>query len=135
MTHKRGYGPPNRLCAPNVCPHRTQTCGKLFAAVSGHKSTRKRAHVFLPDDLLAEVDALVGPRGRSAFLTEVIREAVNRTRLLHFLSSKEPIWKEEDHPELAEGADTWVRRLRDESLRLEREKLGDRWVGHGDARE
>ena len=118
------------LCLPT-----TPIYAKLFVAVSAHKSTRKRAHVFLPDDLLSDVDALVGPRGRSAFLTEVIREAVNRTRLLQFLNSKEPIWKDEDHPELAEGADTWVRQLRDESLRLEQQKLGDCWVGHGEPRE
>ncbi len=90
----------------------------------------KRAHVVLPEDLLADVDALVGPRGRSAFLAEVIREAVNRRRLLDFLSSPEPIWKDEDHPELADGAAAWVREMRDEDLRLEREKLGD-WVGRG----
>ena len=96
---------------------------------------QKRAHVILPDDLLADVDALVGPRGRSAFLTEVVREAVNRTRLLQFLNSKEPIWKDEDHPELAQGSEAWVRQLRDESLNVEREKLGDRWVGQGQPRE
>ena len=96
---------------------------------------RRRAHVFLPDDLLAEVDALVGPRGRSAFLTEVVREAVNGRRLLQFLSSQEPIWKDEDHPELAQGANAWIRQLRDEDLRREREQLGARWVGHGEPRE
>ena len=90
----------------------------------------KRAHVFLPDDLLADVDALVGSRGRSAFLTEVIREAVNRRRLLEFLNSKEPVLKDEDYPEFREGAEAWVRRMRDEDLRLEREKLGD-WSDGG----
>lgn len=99
------------------------------------KRARKRAHVFLPDDLLADVDALVGPRGRSAFLSEVIREAVDSRRLLQILSDPEPIWKDEDHPELAQGSEAWVRQLRDESLRLEQEKLGDRWVGHGESRE
>ncbi len=91
----------------------------------------KRAHIVLPDDLLAEVDALVGPRGRSAFLTEVIREAVNRRRLLEFLSSPEPVLKDEDYPEFRDGAEAWVRRMRDEDLRLEREKLGD-WVEPGE---
>lgn len=100
---------------------------KLFVAVSAHKSTRKRAHVFLPDDLLADVDALVGPRGRSAFLTEVIREAVNRRRLLDVLGSPEPLLKDEDYPEFRDGAEAWVRNLRDHDLRLEREKLGD-WL-------
>ena len=90
----------------------------------------KRAHVVLPDDLLADVDSLVGPRGRSAFLTEVIREAVNRRRLLEFLSSPEPVLKDEDYPEFRDGAEAWVRRMRDEDLRLEREKLGD-WSERG----
>jgi len=90
----------------------------------------KRAHVVLPDDLLADVDSLVGPRGRSAFLTEVIREAVNRRRLLEFLSSPEPVLKDEDYPEFRDGAEAWVRRMRDEDLRLEREKLGN-WSERG----
>jgi hypothetical protein len=84
----------------------------------------KRAHVVLPDDLLGDVDALVGPAGRNTFLTEVIREAVNRRRLLEFLSSPEPVLKDEDYPEFRDGADAWVRKMRDQDLRLEREKLG-----------
>jgi Arc/MetJ-type ribon-helix-helix transcriptional regulator len=87
----------------------------------------KRAHVFLPDDLLAEVDALVGSRGRSAFLAEVIREAVNRRRLLEFLSNPEPVLKDEDYPEFRDGAAAWVRKMRDQDLHLEREKVGD-WL-------
>jgi hypothetical protein len=93
--------------------------------MDGHSTLRrKRAHVFLPDDLLAAVDALVGPRGRSAFLTEVIGEAVQRRRLLQILSNPEPIWKDEDHPELAEGPEVWLR-AGDERSR--REKLGGWW--------
>lgn len=80
----------------------------------------KRAHVLLPDDLLREIDQLVGPRGRSAFLVETARTEVRRQKLLHFLENggrvvKEPVWKEKDHPELAEGADAWVRKVRRES--------------------
>ncbi len=85
---------------------------------------RKRAQVFLPDDLLADVDALVGPRGRNAFPTEVIHEAVNRRRLLNFLSSKEPLLKDEDYPEFGDGADAWVRRMREDEERMLREKWG-----------
>lgn len=96
---------------------------------------RKRAHVLLPDDLLSDIDKLVGPRGRSAFLIEVLRQEVNRRRLLQFLNSSDPLWKEEDHPELAEGAEAWVRRLRGQDLQLEREKLGSHWVGEGVPRE
>jgi hypothetical protein len=88
---------------------------------------RRRAHVLLPDDLLSDIDSLVGPRGRTAFLTEVLRQEVNRRRLLQFLNSPEPILKDEDYPEFKDGADAWVRRMRDEDTRLERGKLGD-WL-------
>src|SRR6266516_733106 len=88
---------------------------------------QKRTHVILPEDLLADIDALVGQRGRSAFLVDVLREEVRRRHLLQVLSGPEPIWEDKDHPELAEGAEAGVRKMRDEDLRLEREKLGD-WV-------
>jgi len=73
-----------------------------------------RAHILLPDDLLREIDAIVGQRGRSAFLVETARQEVKRRKLLSFLESQEPVWKDEDHPELAAGAGTWVRQLRRE---------------------
>lgn len=85
----------------------------------------KRAHVLLPDDLQREIDALVGPRGRSAFLVETARSQVRRQKLLQFLESKDSAWKEKDHPDLAEGASAWVRRLRAES-----DARGNRPRGH-----
>lgn len=75
----------------------------------------KRAHILLPYDLVREIDAIVGPRGRSAFLLETAREAVRRRKLLQFLESDGPGWKDEDHPELAKGTVAWVRKLRRES--------------------
>lgn len=91
----------------------------------------KRAHVLLPGELLREIDALVGPRGRSSFLVETARNEVRRQRLLQFLEGKgskgknagagsgpawkDPIWQDKDHPELAGGSAGWVRKLRSES--------------------
>ena len=75
----------------------------------------KRAHVLLPEDLLQEIDALVGPRGRSSFLVETARQEVRRQKLLQFLESKHPSWDDKDHPELAGGSGAWVRKLRTES--------------------
>lgn len=75
----------------------------------------KRAHILLPADLVKEIDAIVGPRGRSAFLVETAREAVKRRKLLRFLESDTPAWKEAGHPELAGGSAAWVRELRRES--------------------
>ncbi|OLB29144.1 MAG: hypothetical protein AUH01_04625 [Acidobacteria bacterium 13_2_20CM_56_17] len=88
-------------------------------------STR-RTHVLLPEDLIQEIDELVGPRGRSAFLVDTARNEVRRQRLLQFLQNKEAVWKDEDHPELAEGAAAWVRRSRaeDEASRSRKRRRG-----------
>ena len=77
----------------------------------------------LPEDLVQEIDALVGPRGRSAFLVETARKEVRRQKLLEFLSSDEPAWKDENHPELAGGSAKWVRKLRAEGDRATRRRL------------
>jgi hypothetical protein len=81
----------------------------------------KRAHVLLPHDLVREIDSIVGPRGRSAFLVETAREAVRRRKLLRFLESDVPAWRDADHPELADGAAAWAREIRQES---ERKRVG-----------
>lgn len=73
-----------------------------------------RAHVLLPEDLVKEIDALVGPRGRSAFLVETARNEVHRRRLLKVLENDEPIWNDEHRPDSEESA-SWVRKLRRES--------------------
>jgi hypothetical protein len=95
----------------------------------------QRAHVVLPAELIAEIDAEVGPRGRSAFLAEVARRELNKRKLLAFLANDEPAWKDEDHPELAAlGTNEWVRHLRHQSdarlhkleQREERMERGDR---------
>ncbi len=75
----------------------------------------QRAHIVLPAELIADIDAEVGPRGRSAFLAEVARRELNKRKLLAFLSNDEPAWKDEDHPDLAaQGTNEWVRRMRRE---------------------
>jgi hypothetical protein len=79
-----------------------------------------RAHVVMPAKLAKDIDELVGPRGRSAFLVEIAEKEIKRRRLLAFLESDEPIWRDKDHPDLAEmGTAEWVRSLRNEpSVRL-----------------
>ena len=74
-----------------------------------------RAHVVMPEKLAKDIDALVGPRGRSAFLVETAEKEVKRRKLLAILNSEDPIWREEDHPDIAEqGAAAWVHNLRQE---------------------
>jgi hypothetical protein len=44
--------------------------------------------------------------------TALAPREIRRRRLLAIFEQAEPIWKDEDHPELAAGADEWVRQLR-----------------------
>jgi hypothetical protein len=75
----------------------------------------QRAHILLPEELIDEIDSLVGPRGRSAFLVETARAELRRRRLLSFLKDEKPAWTAKNHPELKSGAGAWVKRLRKES--------------------
>lgn len=72
-----------------------------------------RAHIVIPQDLVEQIDALVGPRGRSAFLVETARAELRKRALLAFLDSKEPAWQDKDHPELAAmGTQAWLKEQR-----------------------
>ena len=88
-----------------------------------------RVHVVIPEELARDIDALAGKRGRSAFLVETAEQEVRRRKLLAFLDRKEPAWRAEDHPEIAEqGSAAWVHKLRQtKSSRQERiEQAGKR---------
>ena len=74
----------------------------------------QRAHIVLPESLIRDIDALVGPRARSAFLVETAQAEIHRRKLLKFLETDEPVWKDDEHPELSEGSSDWVRSLRQE---------------------
>jgi hypothetical protein len=77
-------------------------------------STRK-VHIVLPADLVKEIDEIAGSGGRSAFLADLARREIKRRRLLKVFEREEPIWRDEDHPELQAGAAEWVRQMRRES--------------------
>ena len=72
----------------------------------------RRAHVILPVDLVADIDKLVGKRGRSAFITELAQREIKLRRQREALSETAGAWKAADHPELAQGAAAWVRQIR-----------------------
>jgi hypothetical protein len=73
---------------------------------------QKRAHVFLPEGLLIDIDQLFGKGNRSAFLTGVIEREVRRLKLLRALDEAAGCWKDEDHPELKDGSAAFVKQLR-----------------------
>ncbi len=70
----------------------------------------------LPPDLLAEVDALAGARGRSRFIEEATRAALRRERLRAMHRTVAGALRAEDYPEWATDEDVvaWVQRSRAE---------------------
>jgi hypothetical protein len=85
----------------------------------------QRINLDLPAELLQEIDAVVGPHGRSAFLVDAVKTELRRRRLLRFLHSDEPAWQEESHPELQDGTSAWVKQLRQESDTRARQSKAD----------
>jgi hypothetical protein len=80
--------------------------------MSVQKNVSRRAHVILPVDVVADIDKLVGKRGRSAFLTELAQREIKLRRQREVLGETAGAWKAEDHPELAQGAASWMRQMR-----------------------
>lgn len=75
----------------------------------------QRTHIVLPAQLAKDIDDLVGPRKRSAFIVETTAKEVRRRKLLAFLEGDQPGWLEENHPDIvAVGAAAWVHNLRHE---------------------
>ncbi len=77
----------------------------------------KRTHVVLSDQLVKDIDRLVGTRQRSSFLTEAAEKELMRRRQMEALKVAAGAWKDKDHPELKQGSAKWVRKLRQESER------------------
>jgi hypothetical protein len=71
--------------------------------------------VILPVEVVADIDKLVGKRGRSAFITEVARDEILRRKQRNALRKSAGAWKDKDHPELKQGSAAWVNRMRAES--------------------
>lgn len=73
-----------------------------------------RTHVILDDDVIEEIDRLVGQRGRSRFLTEAARDKLARVELERTLATTAGVLKDKDYPEFADqdAINEWVRRQR-----------------------
>ena len=76
---------------------------------------RHRTLVQFPPEVVAEIDKIVGARGRSAFLVDLAKREIKRQRLLKVFENREPIWKDADHPEMRGDSDNWIRQMRAES--------------------
>ncbi len=76
-----------------------------------------RTLIPIPSPLAAAIDQIAGPRQRTAFVVDVLEREIRRHGQREALRNAAGSWKERDHPELAQGADEWVRRMREESIR------------------
>jgi hypothetical protein len=72
----------------------------------------KRTHVVLSEQLVKDIDTLVGTRQRSSFLTQAAEEKLMRLCQIKALEAAAGSWKDKDHPELKQGAAKWVAKLR-----------------------
>ncbi len=75
----------------------------------------RRTHVIMPNQLVEEIDHLVGKRSRSQFLVQAATYELKRQRQLAALKAATGAWKLIDHPELKAGALAYQRKLRAES--------------------
>jgi len=77
----------------------------------------RRTHVVLSDQLVKDIDTLVGTRQRSSFITQATERELMRLRQVEALKAAAGAWKDKDHPELKQGAAKWVQKLRQENER------------------
>ena len=87
--------------------------GLTLGLDGGKALMNKRTHVVLSEQLVKDIDKLVGSRQRSSFLTQAAERELMRLRQLKALDEVVP-WKDKDHPELKEGAAKWISKLRRE---------------------
>jgi hypothetical protein len=81
---------------------------------------KPRSLVPIPRQLAVEIDRIAGHKHRSAFIVELVEREIRRREQLDALQNAAGSWPDREHPELADGADNWVRGMRQKSVeRLE----------------
>ena len=80
----------------------------------------------IPARLAAGIDKIAGHRRRTAFVVEVLEREIRRREQLKALEQAAGAWKDANHPELANGAEAWVREMRDASVKRLQELQGEK---------
>jgi metal-responsive CopG/Arc/MetJ family transcriptional regulator len=86
----------------------------------------KRTHIVIPEQLVAQIDRVVGKRGRSSFLAQAAEKELMRLRQIKALKAATGAWRDGAHPELKHAAAAWVAELRREDERRYR-RIGARY--------
>jgi len=81
---------------------------------------KSRKHVIIEEDIVKEIDRLVGKKKRSSFIASATKKELKRLKQLSIIKKFKGTWKDEEHPEMAgkEGTYKWVRKLRDEDEKI-----------------
>ncbi|MBA4417993.1 MAG: hypothetical protein C0392_08805 [Syntrophus sp. (in: bacteria)] len=79
----------------------------------------RQANFLLPEDLIEELRKSVPKREQSKVIAEALRKELKRLKLQKALGTSFGAWKDEDHPELQQGTETFVKSMRT-SDRLDR---------------
>jgi hypothetical protein len=73
-----------------------------------------RTNLLLPEDVVEALDRVAGPRGRSRYVAQALRERIRRDEREAEMHEAAGSWR--DHPDFptSEAVVEWVRRLRSE---------------------
>ena len=74
-----------------------------------------RTHITFPKEVRADLERLVDKRERSKFVAEAVRKELLLVRQKHALRVAAGSWKDKDHPELKNGTNAWIKKMRHES--------------------
>ena len=107
----------NVHCSEDSCDGiQNQVPLRVNIVVGLNTMSSHRTHVVLPEELIKQIDALVGKRGRSAFLAGIAQREIIRLKqmkMLEELASRSPA-DLSHHPEWENPAE-WVSKVRQEA--------------------
>jgi hypothetical protein len=78
---------------------------------------KPRTLVPIPRQLADAIDRVAGQKQRANFVIGLVEREIRRREQCDALREAAGSWKDEDHPELADGADKWVREMRQEAAK------------------
>jgi len=79
------------------------------------KVLTKQANFLLPKELLEDLKKNVPRMEQSKVVAEALKKDLKSIKLKKALQESFGVWKNEQHPELAEGTDKYIRRTRKSS--------------------
>jgi predicted transcriptional regulator len=73
-----------------------------------------RTNLLLPEDLVEQLDRVAGPRGRSRYVAEAVRERLRREERQALLGQVAGAWRDNPLFPTSDAVYQWVRALRNE---------------------